>query len=66
MRRDVYKRQHANLGPGGYGESPLAPILPVRLPQREERRDPSVALVVVLDTSGSMGGGRIELAKRCV
>lgn len=54
---------HANLGPGGYGASPLAPILPVRLPQREERRDPSVALVVVLDTSGSMGGGRIELAK---
>lgn len=54
---------HANLGPGGYSGSPLADILPVRMPQREERRDPSVGLVIILDTSGSMGGGRIELAK---
>lgn len=54
---------HANLGPGGYAGSPLADLLPVRMPQREERRDPSVGLVIILDTSGSMGGGRIELAK---
>ncbi|MBK8099871.1 MAG: VWA domain-containing protein [Planctomycetes bacterium] len=54
---------HANLGPGGYGSSPLQDLLPVRMPQREERRDPSVALVLIIDTSGSMGGGRIELAK---
>ena len=54
---------HANLGPGGYAGSPLAELLPVRMPQREERRDPSVGLVIILDTSGSMGGGRIELAK---
>ncbi len=54
---------NANLGPGGYGSSPLADVLPVRMPQREERRDPSVGLVLIIDTSGSMGGGRIELAK---
>ncbi|GAB4143239.1 MAG: hypothetical protein Fur0037_10800 [Planctomycetota bacterium] len=54
---------YENLGPGGYASSPLADILPVRMPQREERRDPSLALVLIIDTSGSMGGGRIELAK---
>jgi Tfp pilus assembly protein PilF len=53
---------HRNLGPGGYADSPLAEVLPVDLPQREERRDPSVAVVLVIDTSGSMGN-RIELAK---
>ncbi|MGE0143405.1 MAG: VWA domain-containing protein [Planctomycetota bacterium] len=53
---------HDNLGPGGYADSPLAELLPVDMPQREERRDPSVALVVVIDTSGSMGA-RIDLAK---
>ncbi len=53
---------HRSLGPGGYADSPLAPILPVDFPQREERRDPSVSLVLVIDTSGSMGN-RIELAK---
>ncbi|MBK8975706.1 MAG: VWA domain-containing protein [Planctomycetes bacterium] len=52
----------ANLGPGGYADSPLADVLPVESPQREERRDPSVALVLIIDTSGSMGN-RIELAK---
>lgn len=52
-----------NLGPGGYAGSQLADILPVRMPQREERRDPSVSLVLIVDTSGSMGGGRLELAK---
>lgn len=52
-----------NLGPGGYASSPLAELLPVRMPQREERRDPSVSLVLIVDTSGSMGGGRLELAK---
>lgn len=54
---------HHNLGPGGYATSPLADLLPVRMPQREERRDPSVSLVLIVDTSGSMGGGRLELAK---
>lgn len=53
---------HRSLGPGGYADSPLAAILPVDFPQREERRDPSVSLVLVIDTSGSMGN-RIELAK---
>src|SRR5690606_6689173 len=53
---------HRSLGPGGYADAALAAVLPVDLPQREERRDPSVSLVLVIDTSGSMGN-RIDLAK---
>jgi Ca-activated chloride channel family protein len=53
---------YGNLAPGGYGDSPLREALPVEMPQREERRDPSVALVLIIDTSGSMGS-RLELAK---
>ncbi|MDP6930191.1 MAG: VWA domain-containing protein, partial [Planctomycetota bacterium] len=53
----------SNLGPGGYTTSPLAEILPVDMPQHEERRDPSLSLVIIIDTSGSMGGNRVELAK---
>ena len=31
--------------------------------QKEEKRDPSTTLVVIIDTSGSMGGNRVQLAK---
>jgi len=31
--------------------------------QKEEKRDPSVSLVIIIDTSGSMGGNRVQLAK---
>lgn len=50
-------------GPGGFSGSPLAGVLPVRFAQEVERRDPSTTLVVIIDTSGSMGGPRISLAK---
>ncbi len=52
----------SSFGPGGYAGTPLEPLLPVFLEQREERRDPSVALVLIIDTSGSMGN-RVDLAK---
>ncbi len=53
----------AAFGPGGWHETPLADVLPVTARQKEEKRDPSSALVVIIDTSGSMGGERIQLAK---
>ncbi len=53
----------ASFGPGGYYGTPLADALPVRFLQKEEKRDPSTSLVVILDTSGSMGGTRVQLAK---
>ncbi|MBN2491193.1 MAG: VWA domain-containing protein [Planctomycetes bacterium] len=52
-----------SFGPGGYAGTRLEEILPVRFQQKEERRDPSATLVIIIDTSGSMGGARIQLAK---
>ncbi len=52
-----------SFGPGGYLGTALEAALPLRSRQREERRDPSATLVIVIDTSGSMMGQRIDLAK---
>ena len=49
---------------GGYHGQPLADLLPVELRGEEDKVDPSVALAIIIDTSGSMGGTRIELAKQ--
>ncbi|MDA1196142.1 MAG: VWA domain-containing protein [Planctomycetota bacterium] len=50
-------------GAGGWHGGPLADALPVAFVQKEEKRDPSTSLVVIIDTSGSMGGNRVQLAK---
>ncbi|MDP6442494.1 MAG: VWA domain-containing protein [Pirellulaceae bacterium] len=52
-----------SFGGGGWHERTVASMLPVELVQKEEKRDPSTTLVVVIDTSGSMGGVRVQLAK---
>ena len=52
-------------GTGGYFDTPVASILPVEMIQKEEKRDPSTTLVVIIDTSGSMTGERVQLAKEC-
>jgi Ca-activated chloride channel family protein len=54
----------ASFGTGGYDRSTLAEALPVDFIQRTEKRDPSTSLAVIIDTSGSMMGTRIELAKQ--
>lgn len=53
----------AAFGPGGWHDAPAGGLLPVESLQKEEKRDPSTTLVVIIDTSGSMGGERIQLAK---
>lgn len=50
-------------GAGGWHGQPLAEALPIEMVQKEEKRDPSTTLVVIIDTSGSMGGNRVQLAK---
>jgi Mg-chelatase subunit ChlD len=54
-----------SFGPGGYFKSPIDPILPVSMELRKEHRKLSVAIVVVLDRSGSMAmsvpGGRTKM-----
>jgi Mg-chelatase subunit ChlD len=44
-----------SFGPGGWKGSPIEPILPVALDIPEEMIVPSAAIVLVLDSSGSMG-----------
>ena len=55
----------SSFGTGGYFDTPIASVLPVELIQKEEKRDPSTTLVVIIDTSGSMSGERVQLAKEC-
>ena len=50
-------------GLGGYYKTTLEEILPVRSNFEKEREKPSLAMVLVIDKSGSMGGEKIELAK---
>lgn len=49
---------------GGYFGAPLASALPVTIKQDQKTEDPSVALAVVIDTSGSMRGTPLELGKQ--
>lgn len=49
---------------GGYAGSPISAALPVTIRQDEQTEDPSVAIAVVIDTSGSMLGTPLELGKQ--
>ncbi|MEH3160193.1 MAG: VWA domain-containing protein, partial [Sphingomonas taxi] len=51
-------------GTGGYAGTPLADALPVTLRQDQKLEQPSVALALVIDTSGSMVGPPLDLAKQ--
>ena len=50
-------------GLGGYYKTTIEEILPVRSNFEKEKEKPSLAMVLVVDKSGSMGGQKIELAK---
>lgn len=52
-----------SFGLGGYYRTRLEEILPVRSNFEKEREKPSLAMVLVIDKSGSMGGEKMELAK---
>jgi Ca-activated chloride channel family protein len=53
-----------SFGLGGYYRTVIEDILPVRSDFEKEKEKPSLAMVLVIDKSGSMGGEKIELAKR--
>ncbi len=54
----------AAFGAGGYENTPLGAALPVVARQQDRQIRPSVALAIVIDSSGSMQGDRLDLAKQ--
>lgn len=55
----------ASFGAGGYFRTPIATLLPVRIEREEREETPVVALLVILDRSGSMSapaGGQTKMA----
>jgi Mg-chelatase subunit ChlD len=51
-----------SFGPGGYYKTPVEEALPVSLDVRQKKHLPSLAIVLVIDKSGSMGGMKMQLA----
>ncbi len=52
-----------SFGPGGWSRTPMEQMLPVSFDGEKSRDTPSLALLLVIDKSGSMQGTRIEMAK---
>jgi uncharacterized membrane protein len=51
-------------GAGGYTKTPIEETLPVQMDVRDRTREPDVALVVVIDKSGSMAACHCNTANR--
>lgn len=53
-----------SFGLGGYYRTPIEDALPVKMPMRKNVEKPNLALMLVIDKSGSMSSeGKMELAK---
>lgn len=52
-----------SFGLGGWRHTKLEKILPVRMDAEKKKDQPSIALCLVIDRSGSMSGQKIEMAK---
>jgi Ca-activated chloride channel homolog len=53
----------SGFGLGGWNHSTIERILPVRMDAEKKRDEPQVAMVLVIDRSGSMSGLPMEMAK---
>jgi Ca-activated chloride channel homolog len=52
-----------SFGLGGYQKTPIEQALPVRSDFEQQSEKPGLAMVMVIDRSGSMGGQKLEMAK---
>jgi Mg-chelatase subunit ChlD len=52
-----------SFGSGGYQNTRIEKILPVRFDGEKEKSQPTLAIALVIDRSGSMSGQKIEMAK---
>lgn len=52
-----------SFGLGGWRHTKVEKILPVRMDAEKKKDQPSIALCLVIDRSGSMSGQKIEMAK---
>jgi Ca-activated chloride channel homolog len=52
-----------SFGLGGYYKTPIEQALPVRSDFEQQNEKPGLAMLMVIDRSGSMGGQKMEMAK---
>lgn len=53
-----------SFGLGGWYKTPVESVLPLTSRYEKDREQPSMSMVLIIDKSGSMGGDKIEMARR--